>query len=239
MYDIITKAEYWGWLDQKINKPMPGGEGGLKHIQDTFILSALATVSGRRILEFGGGQSRVLQQLSKNNECWNADKFEGADGGPKKLFRHRRVKTVKTFLGDFDKQLPDSYFDYVFSISVMEHVPKPALDQTFADCARILKPGGALIQAIDLYLPDAADKDDPERQYNRARVPQYLRAAEKAGLTLKEPAGIDDDACFLGRHASNSDTTLYFWNKDAPKMRAMREHAQSVALKAWWVKPSA
>jgi SAM-dependent methyltransferase len=237
MYDIITKAEYWRWLEDKINTPQPGGAGLLKHIQDTFILAALQGVSGRRILEFGGGDSRILKQLAKTNECWNLDKFEGAGAGPTKLLRQRRVKTVTAFMGDFDDRAPTDYFDYVVSVSVAEHIPAADLDKTFADCARVLKPGGALIQAIDVYLPDAADKDDPQHQYGRPRLARYLSAAQKAGLTLKQPAAIDADVCFRGYHASNSDTTLYFWNSVAPALRATRERAQSVSLKAWWMKP--
>ena len=208
MYDIVTKAEYWRWLEEKTNEPTPGGPGLLKHIQDTFVLDALKGEKGCKILEFGGGQSRVLERLAKANECWNADKFEGADGGPKRFIRRRGIKIVKTFLGDFNTELPDGYFDYVLSVSVLEHAPSPMLDAIFADCARILKPGGHLVQAIDLYLPDALDKDAPEHQYSRPRLPLYLNAAEKAGLKLKEPAAIDGDACFRGWHASNSDSTL-------------------------------
>ncbi|WP_428407557.1 SAM-dependent methyltransferase [Hyphococcus sp.] len=239
MYDIITKAEYWRWLENGINTPAPGKEGGLKHIQDTFILAALENVEGCKILEFGGGHSRLLRSLGKKNECWNADKFEGVGAGPTRLLQQRGVKTVKTFIGDFDERLPDGYFDYVFSISVMEHVPLNGLAATFADCARILKPGGALIQAIDLYLPDAIDRNDPDCQFGRRRISLYLDAAAQAGLTLKEPAALDGDACFRGSHASNSDTTMYFWNSVAPSLRAVRERAQSVALKGWWIKPEA
>lgn len=237
MYDIVTKAEYWRWLEEKINDPTPRGPGLLKHIQDTFILAALKDVNGCKILEFGGGESRVLKRLAKTNECWNADKFEGAAGGPTRFISRRGVKVVKTFIGEHDGRLPDGYFDYVISVSVLEHIPAPELDAIFADCARILKPGGQLVQAIDLYMPDAIDKDAPEHQYSRPRLPLYLKAAQNAGFELKEPAAIDGDACFRGWHASNSDATLYAWNSVAPKLRATRERAQSVALKAWWVKP--
>ncbi|MEO1243082.1 MAG: methyltransferase domain-containing protein [Pseudomonadota bacterium] len=238
MYDIVSKAEYWQWLDEKVNLAPARGVGLLKHIQDTFILSALKQTRGQRILEFGGGDSRVLKKLSKSNECWNADKFEGAGAGPTRVFRQRGVKTVKAFLGDFDEAIPADYFDYVISISVVEHVPSDEVNRVFQDCARILKPGGSLLQAIDLYLPDFADKDDPEFQFNRSRVALYLRAAEKAGLVLKEPATLEDDVCFRGFHASNSDATLYSWNSVAPNLRRVRERAQSVCLKAWWVKPA-
>ncbi|MEZ5894737.1 MAG: class I SAM-dependent methyltransferase [Parvularculaceae bacterium] len=238
MYDIVTKAEYWRWLEEGRNDPNPGPSGLLKHIQDTFIYAALNNPSGKAILEFGGGDSRILRKLSRDNECWNADKFEGAGAGPTRLLRQRRVKTVRTFMGDFDPQLPDAHFDFVLSVSVAEHIPGDKLAGVFADCARVLKPGGALIQAIDLYLPDALDRDEPAFQFSRPRVAEYLIAAERAGLNLKEPSALDDGVCFRGFHASNSDTTMFYWNKVAPNLRATRERGQSVCLKSWWVKPA-
>lgn len=237
MYDIISKTEYWQWLDEKVNAATPAPTGTLKHIQDTFILSVLKDLKGKKILEFGGGKSRILKLLSKDNECWNVDKFEGADGGPARLIRQRKVKTVKAYLGDFNDGIPSDYFDYVVSISVAEHIPHGDLERVFADCARVLRPGGNLVQAIDLYLPDATDKDEKAFQFNRSRVTDYLRAAEKAGLMLKEPAEVEGDAYFRGFHASNSDATLFHWNSGAPKLRATRERGQSVSLKSWWIKP--
>ncbi len=239
MYDIITKTDYWQWLDDNINTVEPMPAELLKHIQDTFILSVLQKVKGATILEFGGGHSRILKSLSANNECWNVDKFEGADAGPKHIVRQRNVKTVKAFLGDFSDDIPSDYFDYVVSVSVVEHIPHDNLERVFSDCARVLKPGGNLVQAIDLYLPDAVDKNDIAFQFNRPKPPLYLKAAQSAGLTLKEPAAVDGDVCFRGFHASNSDATLYQWNSVAPKLRAVRERGQSVSLKAWWTKPMA
>ncbi len=239
MYDIISKTEYWQWLDDKVNSVEPAPTELLKHIQDTFMLSVLQNLKGAKILEFGGGHSRILTSLSANNECWNVDKFEGADAGPKRIVRQRNVQTVKAFLGDFNDKIPSDYFDYVVSISVVEHIPHGDLERVFADCARVLKPGGNLVQAIDLYLPDAVDKHDAAFQFNRAKPPLYLKVAQSAGLALKEPAQVDGDACFRGFHASNSDATLYQWNGVAPKLRPVRERGQSVSLKAWWTKPAA
>ncbi len=238
MFDIITKAEYWRWLDEELNGRIPGPEGQLKHIQDTFILSVVTGLEGKTILEFGGGNSRILKKLSAKNECWNVDRFEGQGGGPTKLMRMRNVKTVQAFMGEENKNIPAGHFDYVFSISVLEHIPGKDLDRVFADCARVMKPGGNFVQAIDLYLPDAEDKNKADRQYGRKMPSVYLKAAEKAGLKLKEEAGLDpQDAYFRGHHASNSDATLFMWNLVAPKLRPWREHGQSVSLKAWWVKP--
>jgi len=49
------------------------------------------------IAEVGGGNSRVLEKLSINNECWNIDKFEGVGNGPKGIKANNKVKIVKSY----------------------------------------------------------------------------------------------------------------------------------------------
>ncbi|KRD77390.1 glycosyltransferase [Lysobacter sp. Root983] len=45
---------------------------------------------------------------------------------------------------------PDASFDFVLSFDVMEHVPDPA--KAFAECARILRPGGSMLWAAPFAL---------------------------------------------------------------------------------------
>lgn len=239
MFDIITKQEYWRWLDGRINPSPPGPPGLLKHIQDSFILSVMSELEGARILEFGGGDSRVLDTLSRNNECWIVDKFEGVGNGPVGVIRRPQSRLVRAFVGEFSKEIPENYFDYAFSISVMEHIPYGALGAAFHDCFRVLKPDGNLVQAIDVYLPDADDRHNSDLNFGARRLGHYLAWARQAGFVLREPAAIGEDAVFHARYASNSDWTMHEWNKAAPKLRSLREAAQSASLKAWWIKPSA
>jgi ubiquinone/menaquinone biosynthesis C-methylase UbiE len=48
-------------------------------------------------------------------------------------------------LGEFNSQLPDSSFDLVFSISVLEHVSKEFRSDVYRDMFRILRPGGVIV----------------------------------------------------------------------------------------------
>jgi hypothetical protein len=120
----------------------------------------------------------------------------------------------------------------------MEHIPHGALESVFRDCFRVMKPGGDLVQAIDVYLPDADDRHDSSLNFGARRLAHYLASAQQAGFVLKEPAAVGEDAVFHARYASNSDWTMNEWNKAAPKLRSLREAAQSTSLKAWWIKPS-
>lgn len=230
MYDIITKEDYFSWLDQGFgDKKNPS----LKNIQDAFILSILSKVRNKRIAEVGGGQSRVLEQLARNNECWNIDKLEGRGLGPRKYKTSAKVKLVRTYLGDFCSELPDDYFDYVFSISVLEHLSNEQLSPCFLDMSRILKPGGLCLHAIDVYLGDG------HTPLHNSRIDLYLQASleEETGLKFIEHPVINCDTIFRCHYASNSDITLYVWNKIAPgPMVSTRNNNQSVSIKAIWEK---
>jgi SAM-dependent methyltransferase len=237
MFDIITKREYWEWQDAGLVDP---ARIDLKGVQDAYVLSRTDNLRGARILEVGGGNSRVLAALSdelRGNECWNADRFEGAGGGPTRNLNSERIRTAKCFLGEFSDELPSEYFDYVLSVSVVEHVPTVDLEAFFADSARVLRPGGRIIHAIDLYVYDF-DSQHQHRAQNRVRIREYRSFGDRPDLRLRfvdEPA-VDEDVFFRCSFASNTDLAMNGWNKSVPALRPIREIAQSVSIKAEWAK---
>jgi ubiquinone/menaquinone biosynthesis C-methylase UbiE len=110
---------------------------------------------GSKILEVGGGDSRILRYFSKKQyECWNIDKLEGLGNGPKSL-QNISYRFVQDYIGNFNQELPDAYFDFVFSISALEHTPPddPVLfSNIFADLQRVLKPGGYSLHCFDIVI---------------------------------------------------------------------------------------
>lgn len=232
MYDIITKEEYFNWLDQGL---VDDKKPHLKNIQDAFILSQISKHQGCKIAEIGGGQSRVLEKLWQKNECWNIDKLEGLGAGLYEYKTSSNVRLVRAYLGDFDQELPDSYFDVVFSISVIEHVPDDRLNAFFCDMNRILKPGGLCIHAIDAYLGDEIS------QRTVPRIDLYLKISSDSSLNLQlfQKPAINANTTFRSHYASNSDIVLYSWNKIVPgAMTKIRTQFQSVSIKAIWKKSS-
>nr|AHN97888.1 Glycosyl transferase, family 2 [uncultured bacterium lac146] len=232
MFDCITKKEYWATLDQKsVWSMLKSSPGDLKHIQDAWMWSQLNGCRGSKIIEIGGGNSRVLLALDPSNELWNVDEFTGNAGGPNQVVERPGIRTVVGNLGAFSDSLPSSYFDTLFSISVIEHVPsgKP-LDDFFMDACRILKVGGRSYHAIDIYLGD--DFID----YASKRIQEYLDAIQKSGQALIEPSAISAQTKFSCRYASNPDLGMYGWNKAVPQLAAMREATQSCSLKLVTVK---
>lgn len=177
MISYIRKEEYFSWIDayQHMRKDYPSASiNNLKDVQDHFVMSRLDGLKGMRILEIGGADCRILRNFSSDNECWNAEKFEGKAGGPSRVISTPGVKNTPVFLGEFSELLPDAYFDIVLSVSVVEHVETPHLQAFFNDIARVLKPGGKTFHAIDVYLFDEDRLDDKWAAHTKNRLERYI-----------------------------------------------------------------
>ena len=220
MFSVTTKKDYWKWIEDGVAKPK---DHNLKEIQDTFIMSLLRSVQGKRILEVGGGTSRIAQLLAQKNEVWLIDGYEGKDGGPAKPPNLPGVKIVVGYMGQFLKELPDAYFDYVFSVSVIEHVVAANYMACFKDIARVLKPGGETIHAIDLYLYDDAYESDHAIRF-QDRIAVYLNTpnATAGVLQWKEPPVITRELKASAKFAFNSMATLLGWNRVVPQLKDLR-----------------
>ena len=227
MFDIISKTEYWDSLDIPNRPPiLDQTKYDLKHIQDSWIYKEIGNVKNLKILEVGGGNSRILRCLDKSNEMWNLDEFVGAGLGPKTQIEIEGVKVVKENMGEFSSGLPDDYFDIVFSVSVLEHVPKPEqVVDFFKDSARVMKRNGRMLHAIDVYV-----WDEPH-EILQQRIDVYLRAVAASDLGYKSSPIIDRDLVFKCHFASNSDLGMYGWNKLAPNLKERRRVTQSTSVK--------
>ena len=128
----------------------------LKNYQDLLVLLFIREniPKGSRILDIGGGDSRILKHLKDEYECWNLDKLEGRGSGPASI-DSTGYRLVKDYIGNFNKELPDNYFDFVFSVSALEHVPddnQDYLGNIRDDIERILKPGGYSLHCFDVVI---------------------------------------------------------------------------------------
>uniref|UniRef100_I2Q7M3 Methylase involved in ubiquinone/menaquinone biosynthesis n=1 Tax=Desulfovibrio sp. U5L TaxID=596152 RepID=I2Q7M3_9BACT len=125
----------------------------LKAYQDALVSAFIDQTlpPGSRILEVGGGHSRVLPLYQHTHECWNIDKFEGAGNGATDI-PVVDYRLVLDYLGNSNPELPDDYFDLVFSISALEHVPEEETVHAniLKDIQRVLKPGGASLHLLDI-----------------------------------------------------------------------------------------
>jgi ubiquinone/menaquinone biosynthesis C-methylase UbiE len=109
---------------------------------------------GSKILEIGGGESRVINALSNDYEFWNLDMLEGAGYGPTNIDHKENFVHIKNNIGDFSAKLPDMFFDLVFSISVIEHFSQDEedLSRIFDDMRRVTKPNGCWVHCVDSII---------------------------------------------------------------------------------------
>ncbi|MEG3895513.1 glycosyltransferase [Microcoleus sp. SVA1_B6] len=109
---------------------------------------------GSKVLEVGGGNSRVIEALKQDYECWNIDKFEGSGNGPREANTTTGYRLIFDYMGHFNAELPSNYFDCVFSISALEHVPET--EETFKnicdDINRVLNPDGFSLHCFDIVI---------------------------------------------------------------------------------------
>jgi SAM-dependent methyltransferase len=128
----------------------------LKVYQDLFTYTFIRNnlQPGTRLLEIGGGDSRVIPALQSDYELWNLDKLEGVGFGPRDIPAPAGARLVRDYIGAFNSQLPDGAFDLVFSISTVEHFSGAPEDvrRIIADIQRLLRPGGYSLHCIDGLL---------------------------------------------------------------------------------------
>jgi len=171
----------------------------LKIYQDalvyTFILDNFPP--GSKLLEIGGGESRIISALKGSFEIWNLDKLEGEGYGPKSLLIGDGFYLIKDYIGGFSTSLPDNYFDLVFSISTLEHIPDDSrtIDAVIHDIQRLLKPGGYSLHCIDSLLF--------EDRYCVHKIVQSLYSREIINFPLVtfDTLRADDDVWLLSKYA--------------------------------------
>lgn len=117
------------YLRQRID-PQTQDRDYLSLIDLKQALIPYATQAPLRVLDFGCGGS-PYQSLFPNAEYRRAD----IEGEPELDY----IIPPNSHL----KQVPDGYFDLVFSSQVLEHVPD--VTAYLAECLRVLKPGGRLL----------------------------------------------------------------------------------------------
>jgi glycosyltransferase involved in cell wall biosynthesis/predicted SAM-dependent methyltransferase len=209
-------------------KPIDPQRSDLKRYQDTLILTFIAAniPAGARILEIGGGNSRILAHLAAQYECWNIDKFEGVGSGPKQA-EQAGYKIVLDYMGNSNPELPDDYFDFVFSISALEHTPNdPELYASILrDITKALKPEGWSLHLFDVVFK-------PEGFWTNHFLP-YLFENTSASYPMPDPEVMqkDQDTYFMSNDAYDK-----YWKKITGK--SYEEFGLPTSINILWQKLS-
>lgn len=225
MFNFIKKVDLWAALDSEYAKQLQGRHSfHLKTVQDLVVFNAIHKFENCVVAEIGGGESRILPLMAKKNKCYNIEKFEGADGGPRGDIEIPDVEIKHIFVGEFSPEIADNSIDVLFSVSVIEHIDDNLVSDFFLDCERILKPGGLMVHAIDMYLKNEPSDFMIDRFF---RYHTALASNENLNATGYVNNGPPKFTCDM---ATNPDQIMYLWRDMSPSLNDLRQVAQSVSL---------
>jgi hypothetical protein len=134
---------------------------GIKAHNRPWIEDAGQFSVGEKIIEVGGAYSLLPKYLAERYcvEAWIGDDF-GMDsdneiwsrwGDPQQLpKKYPSVKYVFEPFGTFSTKYPERYFDCIYSVSTLEHIPRQHRLGVLKDMNRCLKSGGRQLHAIDI-----------------------------------------------------------------------------------------
>jgi uncharacterized UPF0146 family protein len=129
----------------------------MKDLQRCWMVKAvLGTVErAGRLVEIGAGEPLVADLLSRlGHEVTVIDPYDGSGNGPVEFERFRRAYPDVDFVRERfppSEELP-SEIACVYSISVLEHLPRERIGAAAEAARDALAPGGCSIHAIDHVL---------------------------------------------------------------------------------------
>lgn len=148
------------------------GNNGIRRFEYPWAYHAVPIRKGSVVVDLGGSHAGFQFTLSRAGaRVVNVDPGEEAAVGwkvsPATIGRLNRVFGTDVELRQcflHEAGFADDSVDTVYSISTLEHVPRPDAHATMREIARILRPGGAAVLTIDLFLDLEPFTDRTENQ---------------------------------------------------------------------------
>ena len=126
----------------------------LKEMGNLFCTDKILQENSHRILELGPGFNLLFHRLyAKEKDYWTIDTQEFYNDN--NLFetainKRPEATHINSLMGEFCEELPNNYFDMIFSISALEHVPENKIEDCYKDMYRVCKDGGTISHSIDV-----------------------------------------------------------------------------------------
>jgi len=130
----------------------------------------------RRVLDLGGGAGNMAHHLAHYGEVTSIE----YNPRPIPIAQQRGVTTAQ---GSGDAlPFPDAAFDLVALLDTVEHIPDEL--GVFAECARVLKPGGVLLVTVPAYMWLWSYNDEINAHQRRYTVDELRLKLELSGLRV-------------------------------------------------------
>lgn len=229
MLKYVTKSRYWDILDKGIMEGVSGtSKWHLRDVQEAVVYSYLSDQVSKDIAEIGAGSSRLLEVLAKSNRCYAINEDKGVGGGATSRPSIKNLQFIDCGIGKSHLYIPDSSYDIVFSVSVLEHVPDQELRGIFEDCWRILKPNGLMVHLINAYVEDAKGNNG----YIWGRIKSYSEPFYEGRFCPTGDIEFStlEDVAFRTTLASNPDDLIHSWNQMVPSLVEKRKVSQSCTI---------
>ena len=147
-----------------------GLNGDLKNVQRPWIIKAIiANVPLKaKLLEIGAGEPLVADILTKlGYDVTIIDPYDGTGNGPTEYeyykAKYKDIRIIKKYVESNMKELKNDKFDCIYSVSVLEHVPKENIEPLFDACKKYLVNKGQSIHAIDHVVMGSGQQDHEDR----------------------------------------------------------------------------
>lgn len=158
LLNYATVQDYCALSDRY--RPLATHQNDLKDVQRPWTVAALlkAMPPPARVLEIGGGEPLAASVMaSLGYTVTLCDPFDGSGHGPTHYETCRKNFPGITFrrmryTPDVARQDQDHPFDAICSISVLEHVPPPNLEELFEAVRLGLRKGGASLHCMDIVV---------------------------------------------------------------------------------------
>jgi SAM-dependent methyltransferase len=128
----------------------------------------------RKVLDLGGGAGNMAHHLAHYGQVF------GVDANPRPLpVAQQRGLTVALGSGD---RLPfdDGTFDLIALLDTVEHIPDEL--GVFAECSRVLKPGGKILVTVPAFMWLWSYNDEINAHQRRYTAPELKQKLELYGL---------------------------------------------------------
>jgi hypothetical protein len=142
-----------------------GAKFSLKGFDYPWLLTSRQWTGAEKVLDVGAAYSPLPVHIQQMFGCevWVADDFGTTTdesfwtrnkSASEYVASHPEIKFVLERLGNSaTSSLPAGYFDIIYSLSVLEHIPQKYTEAAWRHMDLLLRPGGEMLHAVDLSFP--------------------------------------------------------------------------------------